>query len=147
MEPRRCKIILVEDNPQDIALAKLALTETGIPYEIIVLEDGEQAIDFVAHQHTPPDLLLLDLNLPRRDGFEVLQAIRSAPEWLSTPVVVLSGSDTKTDMMRAYRAMANSYAVKSVDFEKAVEDLRSMVLKWCCSPRAPDPTECWSNWN
>ena len=134
MEPPCCKIILVEDNPHDVALAKLALTETGIPYEITVLEDGEQAIDFVAQQHVPPDLLLLDLNLPRRDGFEVLQAVRSAPEWLSTPVVVLSGSDSKTDMTRAYRSMANSYAVKSIDFEKAVEDLRSIVLTWWCSP-------------
>ena len=133
MQQRLCKIILVEDNPLDIALAKLALTETGIPYEVIVLEDGEQAIDFVAQQHAPPDLVLLDLNLPRRDGFEVLQAVRSAPEWLSTPVVVLSGSDAPIDMLRAYRSMANSYAVKSVDFEKAVDDLRSIVLKWWCS--------------
>lgn len=130
-----CNIVLVEDNRQDIALAKLALTQSGIPYEMTVCEDGEQAIAFI-QQHPPSDLLILDLNLPRRDGFEVLQAVRSNPEWASIPVVVLSGSDTPTDMMRAYRLKANSYAVKSVDFEKAVEDLRDLVMKWWCCPPA-----------
>lgn len=128
LETRPCRIVLVEDNPEDVTLAKLALTQAGISYEMTVFEDGEKAIDLVSTQHAPPDLLLLDLNVPRRDGFEVLETVRSDPEWISTPVVVLSNSDDPTDMMRAGRLKAN-YIVKSINFENAVEDLRSMVLR------------------
>ena len=130
METRPCRIVLLEDNPEDVTLAKLALTQAGIPYEMIVFEDGEKVIDFISTQHAPPDLLLLDLNVPRRNGFEVLETVRSEPKWISTPVVVLSGSDNPADMTRAGRLKAN-YIVKSIDFEKAVENLRSIVLKLC----------------
>ena len=128
-------IVLVEDNSGDITLAKMAFAEAGIPHNLTVLTDGEKAVDFFNQIESTantsvPDLVFIDLNLPRLDGFEVLTVIRSKPLLASMPVVVISGSQTEAESRKAYALKANALVVKQADFESAIETLKATVLFW-----------------
>src|ERR1700676_2257630 len=120
METERVPVLLlVEDSPSDVKILQRALSQTAHPVELIVLRDGQEAADYVLRQGTftaqagstwrRPDLIVLDLNLPRVTGLEVLHVIRSSVEFALTPVVVLSTSRQPEDVRRAYAGGANTY--------------------------------------
>jgi CheY-like chemotaxis protein len=119
-------VLYVEDDPDDFALLKLASQKCGTPFSLQHAGDGEQAVSYLSgsaafadREEDPfPDLVLLDLKLPRLDGFEVLQWIRGNPATTSVPVVVLAGSSFRADIRRALELGANSYAAKPGKFEE-----------------------------
>ena len=118
-------VLYVEDNADDFLLFKLASRKCGTPFSLQHAADGEQAVAYLSgaedyadrEEHPFPDLVLLDLKMPRLDGFEVLQWIRTNPVTKTLPVVVLAGSSFRADVRRALELGANSYAVKPSDFE------------------------------
>lgn len=129
------RILLVEDNPDDAELTMLAFERSNITNEVILARDGAEALAMLhGTAETPaaplPMLILLDLNLPRIDGFEVLRKIREHPATRLLPVVVLTSSAQERDMMRTYTSGANSYIVKPVDFGQFLESARQIGLYW-----------------
>jgi len=131
-------ILLVEDDPDDEALTLRALRRNHIANEVVVARDGVEALDFLfatgAHAgrdpHVLPQVALLDLKLPRLDGFEVLQRIRSDPRSRHLPVVVLTSSREERDLVESYARGANSYVRKPVDFAEFMEAVRQLGLYW-----------------
>jgi two-component system, chemotaxis family, response regulator Rcp1 len=131
-------ILLVEDNPADIHIAQRALRDSPFSVELIVARDGQAALDYLlrhgAHATSPtwrrPDLVLLDLNLPRVDGREVLKQIRSHPGLRPIPVVVLSTSHRQEDVQELYLAGANTYIEKPQDYPRFVEVLQIIQRYW-----------------
>ena len=131
-------ILLVEDNPADITILQRALRETEFAVELIVLRDGQEALDYLfrcgPHADDPnwrcPDLILLDLNLPRVGGHEVLVRIRSRPGLNTIPVVVLSTSRRQEDVRAVYAAGGNTYFEKPQDFAKFVQVLQTIRRYW-----------------
>ncbi|MEZ5140791.1 MAG: response regulator [Acidimicrobiales bacterium] len=108
-----------------------ALADSNVPYELTVVEDGEQALDYLnqrgAHEGvTRPDLILLDLNLPRVDGREVLAEVKAHPDLASIPVIILSTSDAEDDVLATYQLHANAYVTKPVDFDQFHQVVRSI---------------------
>jgi len=135
MHARPVEILLVEDSPADARLAKTALLEGMVPKRLHVAADGVQAIDFVRsrsrYQDAPrPDVVLLDLNLPKRDGLEVLREIKSDPELRSITVVVLTTSQLVDDVRSAYDLAANCYVVKPVDLDEFMRVMRGIEEFW-----------------
>ena len=124
-------IVLVEDNPDDQALTLRALKKNGIANEIVLLSDGVEALDFLLSPANPlPQLVLLDLKLPKIDGMEVLRRIRSEPRTALLPVVILTSSNEDRDLIEGYRLGANSYVRKPVDFNQFSEAVRQLGLYW-----------------
>ena len=131
-------ILLVEDNPDDVELTRLAFAEAGAPHRLHVLSDGAEAVDYLLRRgrHAAreaadlPALVLLDLNLPRLDGREVLQAIRADDTTRCLPVVVLTTSAEPGDVDKAYALGANSYIQKPVEFDRFVEVVRQVGRYW-----------------
>lgn len=131
-------ILLVEDNPDDVELTRLAFVEAGEPHRLHVVSDGAEAVDYLLARgrHADrdpaalPALVLLDLNLPRLDGHEVLQAIRADAMTRCLPVVVLTTSVEPSDVERAYARGANSYIQKPVEFDRFVEVVRQVGRYW-----------------
>jgi CheY-like chemotaxis protein len=131
-------ILLVEDNPADVQITQRALRESAVPVELLVVRDGQEAVDYLlrqgAHALDPawrsPDLILLDLNLPRLDGREVLQRIRATPALRPVPVVVLTTSRRSEDVQQMYAAGANTYIEKPTDFARFVEVLQTIQRYW-----------------
>lgn len=123
-------ILLVEDNEGDIFLTKEALENGKLYVELSVVRDGKEAIDFLKKEGNyatvkEPDLLLLDLNLPKRNGFEVLQFIKQDTKLLNIPVIILSTSSSERDINKCYENHANCYITKPVE----VEDLFTVISK------------------
>ena len=124
-------ILLVEDNPLDILMTRRALEESGFGFILHVTEDGEEAMDFLHNNCNPigankpcPDLILLDLNLPRKNGKEVLTQIRQHPDTLHIPVVILTTSDEEKDVLECYSLSANCFITKPVgleNFKRAIQ--------------------------
>ena len=124
-------IALIEDNPDDEALTLRALKKNGIANDVIVLRDGAEALDFFARGNTPaPQVVLLDLKLPRIDGLEVLRRLRQDTRTAMLPIVVLTSSNEERDLVESYRLGANSYIRKPVDFEQFTEAVRQLGLYW-----------------
>jgi CheY-like chemotaxis protein len=124
-------ILLVEDDPGDVLLTKEAFADHKLKNVLHVVDNGVDAMAFLnkegEHASAPtPDLVLLDLNLPRMDGREVLAAIKSDDRLKSIPVVVLTTSDAEEDILRSYRLHANAYVTKPVDFERFLEVVRKI---------------------
>jgi len=133
--PRLIEILLVEDSPADILLTREAFEHNKIVNAIHVAEDGIQAMDFLRKQgkyaSAPrPDLILLDLNLPRKNGREVLAEIKADPELRSIPVVVLTTSNADEDIFKAYDLNANCYVVKPVGFDNFMKAIQSIRHFW-----------------
>jgi CheY-like chemotaxis protein len=129
------QILLVEDNPGDVRLTQEALKGAKVANDMHVAKDGVEAMDYLRrrgeHADAPrPDLILLDLNLPRRDGREVLAEIKADPELRSIPVVVLTTSRAEEDILKAYNLNANCYITKPVDFEQFVRVVQSIEDFW-----------------
>lgn len=132
---RQVEILLVEDNPADVLLTRSAFEDFRITNTLHVVEDGVEAMEFVrragAFSEAPrPDLIMLDLNLPRKNGREVLAEIKADPTLRTIPVVVLTTSGAEQDILQAYDLHANSYIVKPVGFAKFVEAVRSIKDYW-----------------
>lgn len=130
-------ILLVEDNPDDIELTLRALKKSNILNEVVVARDGEEALDYLfgtgAHANAPmpiPQVVLLDLKLPRVGGIEVLRRLRADARTRFVPVVILTSSTEDRDLKRCYELGANSYVHKPVDFAQFVEATRALGLYW-----------------
>jgi len=133
--PRPIEILLVEDSPSDAQLAIEALQAAKIANRLSHVEDGVEALQFVRRQgpyrDAPrPDLILLDLNLPRKDGREVLEELKQDPDLKTIPVVVLTTSRSEQDVLRSYKLHANCYISKPVDFTQFMEVVRSIEHFW-----------------
>lgn len=139
------EILLVEDNPDDVELTRIAFAEAGSEHVIRVVSDGAQAVDYLLGrgEHAGrditdmPALVLLDLNLPKLNGREVLQMIRENPATRSLPVVVLTTSAEPMDVGSVYELGANSYIQKPVEFERFVEVVRQIGLYWLVLNQPP----------
>lgn len=131
-------ILLVEDNPADVQITRRALRESAFPVELIVVRDGEEAVNYLLRQgpfaQAPgwhyPDLVLLDLNLPRLSGRQVLERIRTTRDFRFVPVVVLTTSCRPEDVRDMYAAGANTYIEKPQDFACFAEVLRTIQRYW-----------------
>ncbi len=135
-------ILLIEDNPKDEALTLRALKKNYIGNEVVVARDGAEAIDrlFGGGQPPLPQLVLLDLKLPKIDGLEVLKRIRAEERTRLLPVVILTSSVEERDLIEGYRLGANSYVRKPVDFVEFAEAVRQLGLYWLILNRpAPVP--------
>ncbi|MDD3568094.1 MAG: response regulator [Bacteroidales bacterium] len=139
------EILLVEDNPADVELTLRALKKNSIANRVQVAEDGEVVLNFLfghgefssRNTDNKPKVVLLDLNLPKVDGLEVLRTIKSNPKTQAIPVVVLTTSKQETDIIESYRLGANSYIVKPVDFEKFVDSVRELGMYWLSINQPP----------
>jgi two-component system response regulator len=137
-------ILLVEDNPDDIDLTIRAFERNRIANEVVVVRDGAQACDFLFSEALPdtrgfPALILLDLNLPKISGLEVLQQVRANAATQLLPTVILTSSKQEEDLIRGYRLGVNSYVRKPVDFNAFVEAVRQVGLYWLVL-NEPPPT-------
>jgi CheY-like chemotaxis protein len=138
MKAARYPILLVEDDPNDVALIQRAFDNARVANPLCVVGDGEQALGYLRgagrfadrKAHPLPIMLLLDLKLPRTSGLEVLAWVRSQPDLKRLPVVVLTSSRQSTDINQAYDLGVNSYLVKPVDFASLVEMVRAVDLYW-----------------
>jgi len=138
-------ILLVEDNADDEALTLRALKKNNIRNDVVVAHDGVEALDFLlgtgasaGHQaHSLPQLVLLDLKLPRVDGLEVLRRLRADPRTRLLPVVILTSSKEERDLVNSYSLGANSYVRKPVDFGEFTEAIRQLGLYWLILNEAP----------
>ena len=136
------EILLVEDSPGDVRLTVEALAEAKVTNTLHVVEDGVEAMDFLnrrgRYAAAPrPDLILLDLNLPRKDGREVLAEIKKDPKIKHIPVVVLTTSKAEHDVFRSYSLHANCYITKPVDFDQFIEVVKSIEDFWLSVVRLP----------
>jgi CheY-like chemotaxis protein len=128
---RQIEVLLVEDDPGDVMMTREAFQDYKLRNELHVVSDGAEAMAFLRQEgeyagRPRPDLVLLDLNLPRMDGRQVLEAIKSDPELASIPVVVLTTSENEDDVLRSYSLHANAYVTKPVDFEQFIRVIRQI---------------------
>jgi two-component system, chemotaxis family, response regulator Rcp1 len=135
MQFRPIELLLVEDSEPDVRLTMEALREAKVRNRLWVVEDGVEAIEFLHHQgrHSEaprPDLILLDLNLPRKDGRQVLQEIKADDSLKRIPVVVLTTSKSEEDVLRSYDLHANCFITKPVDFLRFIEVVKSIENFW-----------------
>jgi two-component system, chemotaxis family, response regulator Rcp1 len=140
--PDDIQILLVEDNPGDVRLTVEALRDAKVANELHVVGNGEEAIDFLRqqgkHVDAPrPDIVLLDLNLPRLDGRDVLSDIKSDPNLATIPIIVLTSSTAEADIQRSYELHANCYISKPVDFPEFLSAVRSLEGFWLKIVRLP----------
>jgi CheY-like chemotaxis protein len=135
-------ILLVEDNPGDFRLTREAFAEGRLANDIHVVTDGIEALDFLYqrgdYEDAPrPQIVLLDLNLPRKNGDEVLAEIKDDPELSRIPVIVLTSSEAETDVVRSYELNANAYLTKPVDPQAFIEEIRALEEFWLSLVRLP----------
>lgn len=131
-------ILLVEDNPDDEALTLRALQKNNILNQVVVARDGVEALDYLfgtgayagRDTHDQPQIVLLDLKLPRVDGLEVLRRMRADPRTATQPVAILTTSNEDRDILSSYQLGANSYIRKPVDFEQFIEAVRQLGMYW-----------------
>lgn len=139
-------VLLVEDNPDDAELITYAFKKAGIVNPLVVVDDGDKVLDYINGNPSYadraafplPGLILLDLKLPRRSGFEVLEAVRANSSTRHTPVVVLTSSNQRPDIERAYDCGANAYLVKPIGRDSLLTMVRSLDAFWIKLNRAPD---------
>ncbi|AEE45730.1 response regulator [Cellulomonas fimi] len=129
--PKIIDVLLVEDDPGDVLMTREAFEHNKVRNRLWVVPDGVSAMEFLRregeHAEAPtPDLILLDLNLPRMDGREVLQALKADESLRSIPVVVLTTSESEEDVLRSYSLHANAYVTKPVDFDRFIDVVRQI---------------------
>ena len=131
-------ILLVEDNPSDVALTQRALAKSHIANELVIAEDGQEALDFIYHRgkyedtqkYPRPGLILLDIHLAKLNGFEVLETLKKDLDVKSIPIIMLTTSSRDEEIAKSYAGGANSYVTKPVDFEEFVKKIKYMKLYW-----------------
>jgi CheY-like chemotaxis protein len=138
------RILLVEDDPRDVELTLTALEEYNLANEVVVTRDGEQALnylqclgEFSGRSTDNPAVILLDLKLPKIDGLEVLQKIRSEERLKFIPVVVLTSSSEEKDKIKSYQLGVNAYVVKPVDFHEFVNAIKELGIFWAVINEPP----------
>jgi CheY-like chemotaxis protein len=138
------RILLVEDDPKDVELTLTALEEYNLANEVVVARDGAEALDylycrgeFAGRPNDNPAVLLLDLKLPKVDGLEVLQQIKSDDNLRMVPVVVLTSSREEKDMVTSYKLGVNAYVVKPVDFHEFVNAIKELGMFWAIINEPP----------
>jgi two-component system response regulator len=134
-EVRPIRILLVEDSPGDVNLTREALYQAKVANELCVVGDGVEALQYLRgeaqFQGQPrPDLMLLDLNLPRKDGREVLEEVKTDPELMHIPVIVLTTSSDEADILHSYRLHANAFVTKPVGFDQFITALQQFEGFW-----------------
>lgn len=137
-EGRIISILIADDDPDDRELTRDALTECRLANEVNFVEDGEQLMDYLHRRgrysalagNTLPGLILLDLNMPRKDGREALKEIKACPELRRIPIVVLTTSKAEEDILRTYDLGVNSYVTKPVTFDSLVEMIKVLGRYW-----------------
>jgi two-component system, response regulator len=147
MKRDEVEILLVEDNPDDVELALLALKKNNLANRIHVVRDGEEALEFLfcrgAYRarrfDTPPRFVLLDLKLPKVDGLEVLRALKSDSRTKAVPVVVMTSSKQQRDMVEGYQLGVNSYIQKPIDFNEFREIIKQLGYYWLVVNQPPPP--------
>jgi len=144
LEGRPVRILLVEDNPGDVRLTKEALKEAKVRNEISVVGDGEEALQFLHKQGKyegvkHPDVIMLDLNLPRKGGLEVLREIKQDEGLKRIPVVVITSSKAEQDIVKSYNLHANCFVTKPVDLTQFLEVIRSIEDFWLSIVWLPPP--------
>ena len=137
------EILLVEDNPGDVELTREALNAAKVSNRLHVVDDGAEAVDFLFRRgrfaNAPrPDIILLDLNLPKKDGRQVLSEIKAEPGLAQIPVVVLTTSQAEEDIVRAYQLHANCYISKPVDFNQFLRIVASIEEFWLSVVKLPN---------
>ncbi len=138
------RIVLAEDNPNDVELTLAALADINLANEVIVVRDGAEALDYLncrapyaKRQAGNPAVVLLDLKLPKVDGLEVLREIRSTDGLKSIPVVMLTSSKEEQDLLRSYELGVNAYVVKPVDFNEFVRAIADLGIFWAVLNEPP----------
>jgi len=142
------ELLLVEDNPDDLELTLLALRKNHLASKIHVARDGEEALDYLyrrgayreAARAPRPDLILLDLNMPKMNGREVLEVLKQSPELCRIPVVILTTSQQEADIVSTYDLGCNSYVQKPVDLEQFIDVVRKLGMYWFEVVTLPDGT-------
>jgi len=141
------RILLVEDTPNDVELTLAALEENNLANEVIVVRDGAEALDYLYKRGVfklraqgQPAVVLLDLKLPKVDGLEVLQQVKSDPTLRAVPVVMLTSSREEQDLIASYNLGVNAYVVKPVGFSEFVSALKELGLFWAVVNEPPPGT-------
>ena len=139
------RLLLVEDNPGDVMLFREAIKEYTVAHQLSVVTDGEAALAYVRGEPpyedaTRPDLVLLDLNLPRLDGQGVLAELKRDERTRTIPVVVMTSSQAETDILRSYQLQANCYVTKPLDFDQFIDVVRSIESFWMSIVHLPPRT-------
>jgi CheY-like chemotaxis protein len=134
-DSKAVEVLVIEDNPLDILMIKEGFADAPVPHNLSVVTDGERAIDFLYHKNEltnvrRPNLILLDLNLPKKDGREVLATIRSDDSLRAIPVIVITTSDLDTSVFNAYRCWANCYLIKPIEFDEFVGMIKTIATFW-----------------
>ncbi|MES2567769.1 MAG: response regulator [Bacteroidota bacterium] len=143
MDSKPINILLVEDNPGDIRLTKEAFKDGRIHNELNVVMDGEEAIFYLKKEGQyasakTPDIILLDLNLPKKDGREVLAEIKTDPKLMRIPVIILTTSSAQVDIVNTYSNHANCYIMKPVDFNQFLDVVRTIENFWLTVVKLPN---------
>jgi CheY-like chemotaxis protein len=139
---RPVEILLVEDSPDDVELTREGLKEGKVWHNLSVVSDGVEALEFLRrqgrHGNAPqPDIVLLDLNLPRKDGREVLAEVKVDPRLKHIPIVVLTTSNAEQDILKSYKLHANAYITKPVDLDKSFSVMKTLEDFWLNVVRLP----------
>lgn len=144
------RILLVDDDLNDVVLIQSALAEHNLPHEWVVVHDGAEALDYLfrlgkfsARNGPPPDLILLDIKMPRVDGFEVLQTLKANATLKVVPVVVFTSSDQEKDRLKSYQLGANAYVVKPSRYEEFLRSVQTICAFWAVVNRPP-PASGWN---
>jgi len=147
---RQMTVLLVEDNPRDVRLIQRAFNKADVPHALFIVNDGDDALAYLAeangHAESStahrPDLILLDLNLPRMNGHDVIRECKQDVRFKQIPIVVLTTSRHDEDIRRAYAAGANAYLLKPVEFSRFVEIVHQLSCFWSNSVELPPETRC-----
>ena len=144
------RILLAEDSPQDVEMTLAALEEYHLANEVIVVQNGAEALDYIygrgkfaGHGNGDPVVVLLDLKMPKVDGLEVLRQLKSDPDKKRIPVVMMTSSREEQDLVRSYDLGVNAYVVKPVDFQQFLDSVRKLSCFWALvnePPPAPGKT-------
>jgi two-component system response regulator len=140
------EILMAEDSPTDQAITQEAVTQSKLCNRLHIVDNGEQALAFLKKEGVytgapTPDLILLDLDMPRMNGFEVLEQLRANPEWEHIPVVILTASSAQADVVNAHELKANCYLVKPVDFDRFTQVVKSIEEFWFSIVKLPRKTK------
>ncbi len=140
--PRSLQVLLVEDNEGDVRLIKEAFSESKIDKTFSVARDGEEALNYLYARgkyadRTKPDIILLDINLPKKNGFEILESIKSDPVLKKIPVIMLSSSSSEEHVTKSYDLNANCYVTKPVDFDEYTQAVKIIEDFWFQMAKLP----------
>jgi CheY-like chemotaxis protein len=137
------RILIVDDSPKDVELTMAALSENHLINEIVVAEDGEEALDYLykrgkfSHETGIPLVILLDIKMPKLNGIEVLRHIRTNPDFKLIPVIMVTSSREERDLVESYKLGANSYVVKPVDITQFLEAIKTLGQYWAVINQPP----------